>query len=233
MQYELSEKQKIKLLNADDVFRVMREILVREDKIDQDKEHFWMIGLEANSRLLYIELVSMGSVTATTVEPMNVYRVAVMKGAVFVILVHNHPTGEVHPSDDDKDVTDRLIQVGRILNIQAIDHLIISPRTFLSFEDMGLMDQLAQSTKWVPQYELIARIKDEEKKIREEAVRVAKQEVHKEGKEEGLVEGKREGFLSVRSYQDIETGKAAPRLRSLFAICKTLEISPSDLFKLD
>jgi transcriptional regulator with XRE-family HTH domain len=42
-----------------------------------------------------------------------------------------------------------------------------------------------------------------------------------------------EDFLSVRSYQDIETGKAAPRLRSLFAICKTLEISPSDLFKLD
>ncbi len=192
MQYNLSEDQKIKLLKADDVYRIMQEILIREDKIDIDKEHFWMIGLEANYRILYIELVSMGSVTAT-VEPMNVYRVAVMKGAVYVIMVHNHPTGEVHASEEDKDMTDRLIQVGRILNIQAIDHLIISPKTFLSFADIGLMDELEQSTKWVPQFELIARIKAEEKVIRDEAIRVAREQGLNEGVEKGMAEGTKLG----------------------------------------
>ncbi len=54
MQYELNEHQKIKVLNADDVARVMQEILIREDKIDQSKEHFWMIGLEANFRIRFL-----------------------------------------------------------------------------------------------------------------------------------------------------------------------------------
>ncbi len=199
MTIKLTEKQKIRILNSDDVYRVMQDILRRENKIDREKEHFWMIGLASNNRILYIELVSMGGVRATTVEPMNVYRVAVMKGAVFVIMVHNHPSGEVTPSDADKDLTDRLIQVGRILNIQTLDHLVISPRTFVSFDDIGLMDQLKASTKWVPQYELITRIQAEEKKIREEAVREAESKAHvkgrAEGRTEGFLEGEKAGIL--------------------------------------
>ncbi len=79
MTIELTEEQKIKLLNSDDVYRVLRDILFREEKIDQEKEHFWMIGLAGNNLMLYVELVNLGSVTATTVEPMNVFRVAVLK----------------------------------------------------------------------------------------------------------------------------------------------------------
>ncbi|WP_261832060.1 JAB domain-containing protein [Leminorella grimontii] len=77
--------------------------------------------------ILYIELIALGSVRKVPVEPMNVYRVAVMKNATRVTAVHNHPTGRLAPSDADKDITDRLIQVGRILNIEMEDHLIISP----------------------------------------------------------------------------------------------------------
>ena len=163
MTIELSDKQKIKLLNSDDVYTVMQGILLREEKIDQEKEHFWMIGLANNNRILYIELVSLGSVNAVTVEPMNVFRVAVLKGAIKAIIVHNHPSGELKPSDADKDLTDRLIQVGRILNIPIIDHLVISVNSYMSFVDSGLFEQLEQSTKWVPAFELIERIKKEEK----------------------------------------------------------------------
>ncbi|MFZ6009013.1 MAG: JAB domain-containing protein [Bacteroidota bacterium] len=170
MTIHLSDDQKIKLLNSDDVYKVMQYILLREEQIDQEKEHFWMIGLANNNRILYIELVSLGSVNATTVEPMNVFRVAVLKGAVKVIVIHNHPSGELKPSDQDKDVTDRLIQVGNILNIKVIDHLIISTRSYMSFADTGLFEQLEKSTKWVPQFELVERIKKEEKRLREEAV---------------------------------------------------------------
>jgi DNA repair protein RadC len=175
MTISLSDEQKIKILNSDDVYNVMQEILLREEKIDQEKEHLWMIGLALNNRILYIELISMGSVKATTVEPMNVFRVAVLKGAVNVILAHNHPSGELKPSDTDKDTTDRLLQVGLILNIKVIDHLIISVKSYLSFADTGLLAELEKSTKWVPQYQLIERIKKEEKKIRDQAVKVERE----------------------------------------------------------
>ena len=174
MTIELTEEQKIKLLNSDDVYSVMQDILLREEKIDQEKEHFWMIGLAGNNRMLYVELVSMGSVSATTVEPMNVFRVAVLKGAVFAIIAHNHPSGELKPSESDKDTTDRLIQVGRILNIKIIDHLVISSKSYMSFKDIGLLEKLEQSTKWLPQFELIERIRNEEKIIRQAAMKMEK-----------------------------------------------------------
>ncbi len=175
MTIELSDKQKIKILNSEDIYRIMQDILLREEKIDQEKEHFWLISLAQNNRVQNIELISLGSVNAANVEPMNVFRIAVMKGAVKVILVHNHPSGELNSSEQDKDLTDRLIQVGIILNIRVIDHLIISPESYLSFANTGLLSQLEQSTKWVPQFELIQRIRNEEKKIRDEEVRKAEE----------------------------------------------------------
>lgn len=195
MTIELTDQQKIKLLNSDDVYRVMQEILLREEKIDQEKEHFWMIGLAQNNRILYIELVSLGSVKATKVEPMNVYRVAVLKGAVNVIMAHNHPSGELKPSDEDKDITDRLVQVGLVLNIKVIDHMIISVKSYLSFADIGLLAELEQSTKWVPQYQLIERIRKEEKKLRDEALQLEREktinkrnlEIAKAGLKKGLL----------------------------------------------
>jgi DNA repair protein RadC len=110
---------------------------------------------------LFIELVSLGSVSQTVVEPMEVYSFALQKRAVKIILVHNHPSGELIPSDADKDVTDRLIQVGLIVNVPVYDHLIITENSYFSFNDSGLMEELSQSTKYVPHYVLEARYKKE------------------------------------------------------------------------
>jgi len=93
MNVKLTGLKKIRILNSDDVFGIMQKVLLRENKIDRHKEHFWIIGLNLANKILFIELVCMGSVKAATVEPMNVFRVAVMKNAVKVILVHNHPSG--------------------------------------------------------------------------------------------------------------------------------------------
>ena len=112
MNVKLTEAQKIKVLNSDDVFSIMQKVLLRENKIDRDKEHFWIIGLATSLKALFVELVSIGSMRATVVEPINVFRVAVIKNAVQVILVHNHPAGDLTPSPEDENVTDRLIQVG-------------------------------------------------------------------------------------------------------------------------
>ncbi len=181
------EEQKIKLLNSDDVYSIMQEILLREKKIDRNKEHFWTIGLANNNQILYIELISLGGTNKTIVEPMQVFRVGVLKGAVKMLLVHNHPSGDLIPSDQDKDITDRLLQVGIILDIQVIDHLIISEKSFISFLDIGLLDILKKSNKYVPAFELEARIRKEAEALGEERGKyLEKLAIAKELKKKGL-----------------------------------------------
>lgn len=156
---ELPEDHSIKILNAGDLFEIMVHILLREDKIDRDKEHFWVVGLANNQKLLFIELISLGTVSKTLVEPMEVFSVALQKRAVRIILVHNHPSGELKPSDADKDLTDRLIQVGKIVNTPVFDHLIITRKSFLSFKDVDLMGKLELSDKYVPPYVQMEQMK--------------------------------------------------------------------------
>jgi DNA repair protein RadC len=168
MQVKLTETEKIRILNSEDIYSVMQRILLRENKIERNKEHFWIIGLAQNSRILYIELISVGTINKTIVEPMEVFSIALQKRTVKVVLVHNHPSGNVRPSEEDKDVTDRLIQVGKIINIEVIDHLIITDKTYNSFSDTGIMNELERSTKYVPPYILQERIKKEAEKIGED-----------------------------------------------------------------
>jgi len=159
MNVKLPDTDKIKILNSDDIYGIMQRVLLRENKIDQDREHFWVIGLASNNRILFIELISKGTINKTLVEPMEVFSFALQKRAVKIILAHNHPSGELKPSDGDKDITDRLIQVGIIVKTPVTDHLIISDNSYLSFADIGLLDELKESTKYVPAYEIEKRIK--------------------------------------------------------------------------
>lgn len=176
MDIELTDAERIKVLNSDDLYSIMQKILLRENKIDQNREHFWVVGLETNQRILFIELISLGSVNESLVEPMEVFSLALQKRAVKIILCHNHPNGELRPSDKDLDLTDRLIQVGLIVDTPVIDHLIISEKSFLSFADIGLLDKLKASTKHVPTYMMIERAKKEAAKIakRTKAIEIAK-----------------------------------------------------------
>ncbi|MCT4582965.1 MAG: JAB domain-containing protein [Flavobacteriales bacterium] len=171
MNIQLSEEDKIKVLNGDHLYSVMQKIFLREQLIDRNREHFWVIGLENNNRILFIELVSLGSFKSVTVEPMEVFSFALQKRAAKVILCHNHPTGDLIPSKEDKDVTDRLIQTGLIVNTPVLDHLIISEKTYFSFKVDGLMDELLLSLKYVPPY-----------KIKEKMEKMAKQLKNKEQK---------------------------------------------------
>jgi DNA repair protein RadC len=171
MNVTISKQEKIKILNSDDVYAVMQKILLREHKIDRNKEYFWTIGLNTKFRILYIELISMGGTNKTIVEPMQVFRVGVLKGAVGMILVHNHPSGELTPSEADKDITDRLLQVGKIIQIEVLDHLIISEKTYMSFKDTGLLEQIGKSTKYVPDYMLKERMKKDIEKAVSQKVR--------------------------------------------------------------
>jgi len=178
MNIELTEEQKIKILNSSDVYMVMRHILMRENKIERDHEHVYVVCLAPNNKILNIELVSLGAINETVLQPMQVFRIALIKGAVKLILVHNHPHGDLEPSEGDKDITDRMIQVGNIVNVEVLDHLIITELYFYSFKDDGLMAELQKSTKWVPTFVEIDRIK-------KEALKLGEKKGRKEGKKEG------------------------------------------------
>lgn len=187
MNIKLTKEQKIKTLNSpDSVYSIMQRILLRENKIDRNREHFWTVCLDNANKILNIELVSMGTVNAVLVEPMEVFSVPLQKRAVNIILVHNHPSGEVQPSEADKEITDRLIQVGRIINIQVIDHLIISERSYYSFADNALLKELELSLKYVPAYEIKQRYeKAAEKKGAEQGKYERSKEIARQMKKEG------------------------------------------------
>jgi len=177
MNIHLSDEDKIKVLNGNDLYGIMQRILLREEKIDQDREHFWVVGLANNNRILFIELISLGSVNQTLAEPMDVFSFALQKRAVRIVLVHNHPSGEIQPSEADKDLTDNLIQVGKIVKTEVFDHLIITDNTFYSFKASGLLGILSQSLKYAPPAEIEKRIKERAAELTERGAVLAKSEI--------------------------------------------------------
>jgi DNA repair protein RadC len=145
MNVRLNKEQRKQVLNAYDVYSVMQQILLRQNKIRRAQEHFWVVGLKADNTILFVELISIGGQNYTHVSPPDVFRMGIYKLAVRMILVHNHPSGNLKPSQADKDITDRLLKVGKLINIDVVDHLIITESGFTSFKDKGIMDELHNS----------------------------------------------------------------------------------------
>ena len=124
---------------SEDIVSIFEAILNAECEVDQDKEHFWTIGLNSKNRIKYIELVSLGSLTSSLVHPREVFRLAVMKGVASIAAVHNHPSGDPAPSRDDIEITARLKKAGDILGIKMLDHIIIGKNKHYSFLNNKLL----------------------------------------------------------------------------------------------
>jgi DNA repair protein RadC len=157
MNVRLSAKHKVRILNTDDIAKVMQDILLRENKIRRNQEHFWVIGLNTGNKILFIELVSLGAANRVHVAPPEVFRMGIYKLAAKLILAHNHPSGNTDVSHLDKDFTDRMIKSGNMLKIEVVDHLIITEEGYTSFADDGLMEELRKSGR----YELVDRERQE------------------------------------------------------------------------
>jgi len=185
MNVRLTEERKIKILNSEDIYKIMQQILLRENKVRRNQEHFWVVGLDNKNKVLFIELVSLGSVNSVQVNPPEVFRMAIYKLAVSMILVHNHTSGDTEPSNADRDLTDRMMKTGKLINIEVIDHLIISEEDYLSFVDTGILAELKRSGN----YELLdgekAAMRNlKEKMEREKAIKENNLEIAKRMKED-------------------------------------------------
>lgn len=131
-------KEKIKVTKSSDVANIFNSILVSENEVDQDKEHFWITGLNADGTIKFIELVSLGVLNGSMVHPREVFRMAIIKGVCNIVCCHNHPSGNIQPSEEDKATTQRLIKAGEIIGIPVLDHIIVGDGSF-SFAENGLI----------------------------------------------------------------------------------------------
>lgn len=107
------------------VAHVLQAWLHRRCKTDRDKEHFWTIGLDTKMVVKYVEVVTIGTLDASLVHPREVFRFAIMQGVSSLIIGHNHPSGNIQPSIQDRAVTRSLANAGKVLGIPLHDHLII------------------------------------------------------------------------------------------------------------
>lgn len=103
------------------------------------QEEFRVILLDSKKRLIRHCQVSLGSLDQTIVHPREVFRPAVGAGAAFIVLAHNHPSGDPEPSEYDTLLTQKLCMSGKILGIEVLDHVVIGFRDHVSFKDEGLM----------------------------------------------------------------------------------------------
>ncbi|QOR36343.1 DNA repair protein RadC [Clostridium sp. 'deep sea'] len=103
------------------------------------KEYFLAVLLDSKNKVIKCCEVHVGTVNASLVHPREVFREAIRHSAVSCILAHNHPSGDTTPSGEDLGITRRLVQVGEIIGINIIDHLIIGHNSFLSFKREGIL----------------------------------------------------------------------------------------------
>lgn len=104
-----------------------------------DREHFRTISLNTKNRVLAIDNVAVGSLNSSYVHPREVFKGPVRRSAAAVILVHNHPSGDPAPSLEDIQVTRRLVEAGKVLGIEVLDHLILGDGSFVSMKEKGLL----------------------------------------------------------------------------------------------
>jgi DNA repair protein RadC len=103
-------------------------------------EQFYLLLLNRNNRVLGIQKVSEGGVAGTVVDPKIILQAALLSNASAIILCHNHPSGNLNPSSQDVEITNKVKQAARFMDISVNDHLIITPEgQFYSFADNGLM----------------------------------------------------------------------------------------------
>ena len=125
----LKEKKTSILLFPKDVWERMEDI--RNSK----KEHFVVFYLDSRSQEIQREIISIGTLNESLVHPREVFESAIKNNAASIIMVHNHPSGDVEPSRDDVEITKRMIQASKILDIQIVDHIIVSKTSFKSIID--------------------------------------------------------------------------------------------------
>ncbi|MCX7610737.1 MAG: DNA repair protein RadC [Ignavibacterium sp.] len=124
-------KEGIKIKNTEDVINLTSELK------DKKQEYFLSLTLDGASNLIQKRTVFIGTLNHSIVHPREIFADAITDRAAGIIFVHNHPTGDANPSRQDIEITNRLVEVSKIVGIEVIDHVIISKNGYYSFQAEG------------------------------------------------------------------------------------------------
>ncbi|MBN2746709.1 MAG: DNA repair protein RadC [Bacteroidales bacterium] len=126
--------QKRKITSSHDIFEYMLPVMD-----NKPYEEFWVVLLTRSNSIISREMISIGSLTASLADPRKIYKLAIEKLAAAIILCHNHPSGNLKPSESDIQLTKKLKEGGLLLDISVLDHLIFGENAYFSFADTGLI----------------------------------------------------------------------------------------------
>jgi DNA repair protein RadC len=112
--------------------------LVMEEMRFLDREQFRIVLLDAKNHVLGVRVVSVGSLSSSIVHPREIFKEAIARSSAAIILVHNHPSGDPTPSREDVEVTRRLVEAGRLLGIEVLDHVVVGDNKYVSFKEKGI-----------------------------------------------------------------------------------------------
>ena len=124
------EKEETYLYTAKDVFSYMASLFNEEDR-----EYLFVLHLNTKNKVLDRELIGIGTLDCCLLHPREIFKGAITKGANYIVLIHNHPSGDPNPSEEDINITKQLFKAGKILGIPVIDHIIIGKGKYYSFTD--------------------------------------------------------------------------------------------------
>ncbi|WP_313138440.1 RadC family protein [Myroides sp.] len=122
------------ITTSSDVFELINPIIG-----DLEHEEFWVLYLNNSNKVKFKSPLSKGGITGTVVDIRLLFQTALEQKAVGIILTHNHPSGKVKPSDADIQITKKIKEAGRIMDIQLLDHLIITEYSYYSFADESIL----------------------------------------------------------------------------------------------
>jgi DNA repair protein RadC len=103
------------------------------------QEKVRIICLDTKLKIISSKDVTLGTVSSSLIHPREIFREAIKDGASGIIIVHNHPSGDPAPSEDDKNVTLKLLKASELLDIKLIDHVIVSSKGYYSFREEGFL----------------------------------------------------------------------------------------------
>ena len=125
--------------------------VIAKELATYDREVFLVLNLKLNGQIINMNVCSVGTLNASLVSPREVFKSCILSNAGAFICLHNHPTGSLSPSQEDKDITKVLLDASKIMDIHMLDHIIVAAETgeMYSFKEGGLLDQLrARSRSW-------------------------------------------------------------------------------------
>jgi DNA repair protein RadC len=125
--------EKPKICNSRDVYQLFQHLS------DNPYEEFWIVVLNKANRVIDRQKISEGGVSGTVVDLKRIFHGVLDVLGTGLILVHNHPSGNVQPSDNDKRITEKIVEAGKLLDIVVLDHIIVSGPGYFSYADSGLV----------------------------------------------------------------------------------------------